>query len=58
MVCHEDDLCKPTLQKAQEGQLPFPETVELIRQLIAQDCEAQEEQQKVLDRLEEELKET
>lgn len=57
VVCHEDDLCKPTLQKAQAGQLPFPETVELIRQLIAQDCEAQEEQQKVLDRLEEELKE-
>lgn len=58
VVCHEDDLCKPTLQKAQAGQLPFPETVELIRQLIAQDSEAQEEQQKVLDRLEEELKET
>ena len=58
VVCHEDDLCMPTLQKAQEGQLPFPETVELIRRLIAQDCEAQEEQQKVLDRLEEELKET
>ena len=58
VVCHEDDLCKPTLQKAQAGQLPFPETVELIRQLIDQDCEAQEEQQKVLDRLEEELKET
>ena len=30
VVCREDDLLRPRLQKAQTGDLPFPETVELI----------------------------
>lgn len=58
IVCQEDDLSKPQLEKAQAGELPFQETVELVEQLIAQDRAEEAEQQKTLDRLTEELKET
>ena len=58
VACQEDDLSKPTLEKAQAGELPFADTVELIRELIRRDREAEEREQGRLDRLEEELKET
>ena len=40
VVCQEDDLSKPTLEKAQAGELPFADTVELIQELIRRDREA------------------
>ena len=57
VVCQEDDPSKPTLEKAQAGELPFADTVELIRKLIRRDREAEERDQGRLDQLEEELKE-
>lgn len=56
VLCHEDDLLLPKLQKAQEGILPFQETMELIRTLIGQDKEANVQYQHELDKLDEELK--
>ena len=58
VVCREDDLLRPRLQKAQTGDLPFPETVELIRQLIEEGGEEERSWQGVLDRLDGALKET
>lgn len=58
VVCREDDPQKPRLQKAQAGELPFQETVELIGQLIRQDREEDAGWQKVLVRLDTELNET
>lgn len=58
VLCREDDLLKPQLEKAQAGELSFQETVELVEQLIARDRAEEAEQQKTLDRLTEELKET
>ena len=58
VVCREDDLLRPRLQKAQTGDLPFPETVELIRQLIEEVGEEERSWQGVLDRLDGALKET
>ena len=58
VLCQEDDLSKPRLEKARAGELPFQETVELVEQLIARDRAEEAEQQKTLDRLTEELKET
>ena len=58
VVCQEDDFRKPALEKAQAGELPFADTVELIRELIRRDREAEEREQGRLDQLEEELKET
>ncbi len=58
VVCQEDDLRKSVLEKAQAGELPFADTVELIQELIRRDREAEERDQGRLDRLEEELKET
>lgn len=58
VVCQEDDPSKPTLEKAQAGELPFADTVELIQELIRRDREAEERDQGRLDQLEEELKET
>ena len=57
-VCREDDLLGPKLQKAQSGELPFQETVELIQRLIDQDREAEGSCQEDLDRLDRTLKET
>lgn len=57
-VCQEDDLLRPKLLKAQSGDLPFQETVELIQRLIGQDQEAEGSCQEALDRLDRTLKET
>ena len=48
IVCQEADLSKPQLEKAQAGELPFQETVELVEQLIAQDRAEEAEQQKTV----------
>ena len=58
VVCQEDDLLRPNLLKAQSGDLPLQETVELIQRLIDQDQEAEGACQKDLDRLDCTLKET
>lgn len=58
VVCREDEPLRARLEKAQAGELPFQETTELIRQLIANGREEEEDWQKVLDRLDAELKET
>ena len=58
VVCQEDDLLQPNLLKAQSGDLPLQETVELIQRLIDQDQEAEGVCQKDLDRLDCTLKET
>ena len=57
-VCPEDHVRWPDLQRAQAGELSFEETVELIEQLIGQDREEEQRVQKILDGLDEELKET
>lgn len=57
VVCAEEDPLKPQLKKAQAGDLPFPETVELIEYLLTQDRAAEAAQQKVLDGLDAELTE-
>lgn len=57
-VCGEDDPFWPRLQKAQAGELPFQDTVELIERLLVQDRQTQLCQQKMLDQLDEELKAT
>ena len=49
---------QPNLLKAQSGDLPLQETVELIQRLIDQDQEAEGVCQKDLDRLDCTLKET
>lgn len=41
VVCQEDDLLGPKLLKAQSGDLPLQETVELIQRLIDRDQEAE-----------------
>lgn len=56
VLCREDDLLQPKLEKAREGSLPFQETVELIRTLIDQDTAANEQHRRELSRLDEELK--
>lgn len=58
VVCREDEPLHPRLEKAQAGELPFQETTELIRQLIANGREEEGDWQKALDRLDAELKET
>ena len=58
VVCQEDNLLRPNLLKAQSGNLPLQETVELIQRLIDQDQEAEGVCQKDLDRLDCTLKET
>lgn len=57
-VCPEDHVRWPDLQRAQAGELSFEETVELIEQLIGQDREEEQRVQKIMDGLDEELKET
>lgn len=56
VLCHEDDLLLPNLQKAQNGELPFQETVELIETLIAQDKQADTQYEEILGKLDEEIK--
>lgn len=57
VVCQEDDLLRPKVLKAQAGELPFQETVELIQRLIDQDQAEETRRQAVLDRLDGALKE-
>lgn len=57
-VCHEDDLLRPELQKAQAGGLPFWETVELIKKLIDQGRVEEAECQTTLDQLDSRIQET
>ncbi|HIY21088.1 MAG TPA: SMC family ATPase [Candidatus Flavonifractor merdigallinarum] len=57
-VCREDHPLQPQLQKAQAGDLPFQETVELMEQLIFQDKEEDRQYQETLDQLDGALKET
>lgn len=57
VVCQEDDLLQSEVRKAQAGNLPFQETVELIQRLIDQDQGEETRQQEVLDRLDVALKE-
>ena len=58
VVCREDDLLRPKLGKAQAGELPFGETVELIQLLIDQDRGEETSCQEILDRLDVALKES
>jgi len=58
VVCHEDDLLRPELQKAQMDGLPFQETVELIEKLIEQGLAEEAEWQTALDRLDSQIRET
>ncbi len=57
VVCPEDDLLYPRVEKAKAGELPFEETVELIERLIVQDETANAECKATLDKLNGELKE-
>ena len=57
VVCQEDDLLRPRVLKAQAGELPFQETVELIQRLIDQDQAEETRRQAALDRLDGALKE-
>lgn len=57
VVCQEDDLLRPKVLKAQAGELPFQETVELIQRLIDQDQAEETRRQEALDRLDGALKE-
>lgn len=57
VACREDDPLLPALQRAQAGELPFPETVELMETLIAQDQAEEGRYQAELDRLDEALRE-
>ena len=58
VTCREDDLLRNQLEKAQVGELPFQDTVELIERFLAQDREEEERQQEILDRLDQQRKET
>ena len=51
VVCREDDPLLIKLQKAQESALPFPETIELIGTLIAQDEKEEARVRQQIDRL-------
>lgn len=55
VCCHEDDLLLPKVKRAQAGELPFQETVELIEALIAQDEQADAQYQQSLDQIDKEL---
>ena len=57
VVCQEDDLLRPKVLKAQAGELPLQETVELIQRLIDQDQAEETRRQEALDRLDGALKE-
>lgn len=55
--CGEGDPLEPTLAQAQEGALPFPDTLALIQTLIAQDAAAEQACQETLAQLAAELAE-
>lgn len=57
VACQEDELLRPKVLKAQAGELPFQETVELIQRLIDQDQAEETRRQEALDRLDGALKE-
>ncbi|MDO4515887.1 MAG: SMC family ATPase [Bacillota bacterium] len=57
VLCREEDDLFPRLRQAQEGDLPFQETVALIETLIRQDQAADARCQGELDRLDRELNE-
>ena len=56
--CAPDDPLRPSLEQAQEGRLPFQDTVELVEQLIRQDAAEEARQQAELDRLDQDLRQT
>ena len=58
VTCREDDLLRNQLEKAQAGELPFQDTVELIEGFLAQDREEEGRQQEVLNRLDQQRKDT
>lgn len=58
VTCREDDLLRNQLEKAQAGELPFQDTVELIEGFLAQDREEEARQQEVWNRLDQQRKET
>lgn len=55
VVCREDDALFPGLQKAQNGELPLEDTLELVEVLIAGDQQRDEDYQRVQDKLKKEL---
>ena len=57
VVCQEEDLLRPKLLKAQAGELPCQDTLELIQRLIDQDQTEESSYQEILDRLDGALKE-
>ena len=58
VLCQEDDLLRPKLEKAKAGELPFGETEELIEALIAQDRQADARCQEAMNELDRALEET
>lgn len=58
VTCREDDLLRNQLEKAQAGELPFQDTVELIEGFLARDREEECRQQEILDQLDQQRKET
>ena len=56
VVCGGEDPLRPRLERAQNGELPFEETAELIETLIRRDGEENERLQQSLDRLDEEIR--
>lgn len=56
VLCDAADPLWPQLQSAQEGTLPFQQTVELVKRLLLADREQERRAQKMLDQLEEETK--
>ena len=55
VVCQEADLLRPKLLKAQAGDLPYQDTVELIQRLIDQDQKEETSCQEILDQLDDAL---
>ena len=55
VVCQEEDLLRPKLLKAQAGDLPYQDTVELIQRLIDQDQKEETSCQEILDQLDDAL---
>lgn len=57
VTCREDDLLRNQMEKAQAGELPFQDTVELIQGFLARNREEESRQQEILDRLDQQRKE-
>lgn len=57
VVCQDEDLLQSRLLKAQAGNLPYQDTLELIQRLIDQDQTEENSCQEILDRLDGALKE-